>query len=136
MTLTGSGFTGATAVTFGTVAATSFTVVSDRETHGHRVRLRRRGIIDVLVTTPSGTSGNDPHDQFVYAPPITGPQVGSIGAADGSVLGGTSVAISGINFTGATAVTFGSVPATSFNILSDTQVTATSPAARRWAPSM
>ncbi len=129
VTLTGSGFTGATAVTFGTVAATSFTVVSDQELTAISPAQTPR-IIDVLVTTPSGTSGNDPRDQFVYAPPITGPQVGSIAPPTGSVLGGTSVAISGINFTGATAVTFGSVPATSFNILSDTQVTATSPAAQ------
>ena len=42
---------------------------------------------DVLVTTPSGTSGNDPRDQFVYAPPITGPQVGSMAPPTGSVLG-------------------------------------------------
>ena len=127
VTLTGSGFIGATAVTFGTVAATSFTVVSDHEITAISPAQTPR-IIDVLVTTPSGTSGNDSSDQFVYAPPITGPQVGSISPPAGSTLGGTSVAITGINFTGATAVTFGTVPATSFNVISDTQMTATSPA--------
>lgn len=42
--------------------------------------------------------------------------------------GGTVVTISGSAFTGATAVTFGHIPAISFTVNSDVQITATSPA--------
>lgn len=46
----------------------------------------------------------------------------------GSTEGGTSVTIIGTNFTGATSVTFGGIPATSFTVDSSTQITATVPA--------
>ena len=42
--------------------------------------------------------------------------------------GGTSVTITGTNFTGATAVTFGGTAATSVTVVSATSITATSPA--------
>lgn len=45
----------------------------------------------------------------------------------GSISGGTSVTITGHDFTGATAVSFGSTPATSYFVDSDGQITATSP---------
>ena len=41
--------------------------------------------------------------------------------------GGTSVTITGTNFTGATAVTFGGIAATSFTVNSATQITAVAP---------
>jgi uncharacterized delta-60 repeat protein len=45
----------------------------------------------------------------------------------GSSLGGTTVTITGTNFTGATSVTFGGIPA-SFTVDSTTQITTTTPA--------
>ncbi len=57
------------------------------------------------------------------APTITG-----ISLASGSTTGSTSVVITGTNFTGASAVSFGATPATSFTVNSATQITATSPA--------
>ncbi|WP_414631901.1 IPT/TIG domain-containing protein, partial [Brevundimonas sp. UBA4553] len=42
--------------------------------------------------------------------------------------GGTSVIISGTNFSGATAVTFGATAASGFTVNSATQITATAPA--------
>ncbi|WP_198134517.1 fibronectin type III domain-containing protein [Geotalea uraniireducens] len=60
-----------------------------------------------------------------YTPP---PTVTGISPSSGPVAGGTSVTISGANFTSATAVTFGSTNATSYTVNSATQITATSPA--------
>ena len=55
MTITGTGFTGATAVSFGGTPATSFTVDSDLSisatTPPHAL-----GPVVVAVTTPAGTS--------------------------------------------------------------------------------
>ncbi len=45
----------------------------------------------------------------------------------GPISGGTSVTITGLNFTGATAVLFGSTPAVSFIVNSDNSITAVSP---------
>jgi hypothetical protein len=50
-----------------------------------------------------------------------------IGPASGSITGGTSVTITGHDFTGASAVEFGSTPASNFVINSDTQIIAAAP---------
>ena len=54
MTITGTGFTGATAVDFGTTAATGLTVVNDTTITADSPA--GTGIVDVTVTTPGGTS--------------------------------------------------------------------------------
>src|SRR5207244_9266102 len=46
----------------------------------------------------------------------------------GPLAGGSAVAITGTNLGGATSVRFGSVPASSFTVASDTSITAVSPA--------
>ena len=55
------------------------------------------------------------------------PAISAIAPSSGSVAGGTSVAISGHDFGGASAVRFGGVPATSFTVDSEAQITAVSP---------
>jgi IPT/TIG domain/PASTA domain len=59
------------------------------------------------------------------------PGISSLSPASGPTAGGTSVTIAGHDFTGATEVSFGSVPATSFTVDSDTQITAVSPRGSR-----
>ena len=59
---------------------------------------------------------------------VGGPTVTSIAPTSGPAGGGTSVIITGTNFTGATAVKFGATNATGFTVNSSTQITATSPA--------
>ena len=67
--ITGDGFFGATAVSFGGAAATSFSVVSDSEIDA--VVPSGSGTVDVTVTTPGGTSPTTSDDQLVYLAPVT-----------------------------------------------------------------
>ena len=125
MTITGTSFTGATAVDFGTTAATDVTVVNDTTITADSPA--GTGTVDVTVTTPAGTSATSPADQFSYvaaaAPTVTG-----LSPASGPLVGGTLVTITGTGFTGATAVDFGTTAATNVNVVSDTTITAISPA--------
>jgi IPT/TIG domain/Cysteine-rich secretory protein family len=70
ITISGSGFTGATSVKFGTAPATSFTVVNDSTitavSPAHAV-----GAVDVTVTKAAGTTPLSSADQFTYATPCT-----------------------------------------------------------------
>jgi hypothetical protein len=56
------------------------------------------------------------------------PTVAGLAPASGKTQGGTAVTITGTSFTSASAVTFGSVPASSFTILNDTTIQAVTPA--------
>jgi len=120
--LTGSNFTGTTAVTLGGAAATSFTVDSATQitavTPAHAA-----GAVDVVVTTPGGSATAS--NGFTY---IAAPAISSINPTSGPAAGGTSVVLTGSNFTGATAVTLGGTAATSFTVVSATQITAVTPA--------
>jgi hypothetical protein len=121
--ITGTGFTGASAVDFGSTAATTFTVNSD----GQITATSPGGseTVSITVTTPGGTSGTGGSaEEFTYtsAPGVTG-----VSPTAGPTKGGTSVTISGTGFTGAAKVMFGSTAATSFEVNSDSQITATSP---------
>ena len=123
VTLTGTNLGGATAVTFGATAATGFTVNS--ATQITATAPAGTGTVDVRITTVGGTSATSAADQFTYVP---APTVTSVSPASGSSIGGTTVTLTGTNFTGATAVTFGGTAATGFTVNSATQITATAPA--------
>lgn len=121
VTITGSNFTGATSVKFGTVNAASFTVNSDTSiTATSPAWVSGTLPVPVTVTGPAGTS---PGFTFTYYRPLA---VTSISPNTGPTNGGTSVTILGTGFTGTTNVKFGTAPA-SFTVDSDTQITATSP---------
>ena len=211
VTITGTGFTGATAVDFGTTAATDVTVVSDTTITADSPA--GTGVVDVTVTTPAGTSATSPADQFTYIVARTdghgpepdqrsdgrrhsgddhrhrfhrrhggrlrhdggdrrhrgqrhldhgrqpgghrhrrrdrdhaggtsatsagrsvhlhaaaAPTVTGLSPTSGSTAGGTLVTITGTGFTGATAVDFGTTAATNVTVVSDTSITADSPA--------
>ncbi len=70
ITITGTGFTGATAVTVGGTEATSFTVVSDTEITA-TTPAEAAGTVDVIVTTPSGTSSAVAGDKYTFAAAAT-----------------------------------------------------------------
>lgn len=67
VTVTGSGFTGVTALKFGTVAATSFTVVND-STITAVSPAHASGTVDITVTKTTGSSLVTGSDQFTYGP--------------------------------------------------------------------
>ena len=64
----------------------------------------------------------------ISATTSTLPSVDSLSISSGTSLGGTSLDINGVNFSGATQVDFGSTPAISFTVDSDTMISAVSPA--------
>ncbi|EQD42173.1 Cell surface receptor IPT/TIG domain protein, partial [mine drainage metagenome] len=71
VTITGTGFTGATAVAFGGTQAASFKVVSDTDITAVSPA-GISGLVDVEVTTPSGTSAAVAADQFSYRADFSG----------------------------------------------------------------
>jgi hypothetical protein len=126
VTITGTGLTGATKVLFGTVAATSFTVVSATKITAVSPA-QAAALHNIYVTTPAGTSAPVAGDEFTYTS-STAPSVTSISPTSGPTAGGTTVTVTGTGFTGATKVVFGAVAATSFTVVSATKITAVSPA--------
>jgi hypothetical protein len=124
VTITGTGFTGATRVAFGTAAATDFTVVSDAEITAVSPA-RAAGVQDIQVIAAGGIATPVvPADKFTYVKPA----VAAVAPSSGAIAGGTSVTITGTGFTGATRVAFGTAAATDFTVVSDSEITAISPA--------
>ncbi|MER6127039.1 IPT/TIG domain-containing protein [Streptomyces sp. NPDC001795] len=118
VTLTGSGFTNASAVKFGTTAA-QFATVSD--TKISCTAPPGSGAVAVTVTTSSGTSNS-----VTYTYQAT-PVISSLTPNQGATAGGNTVTLNGTNLSGATAVTFGTLNATITGNTS-TQVTVVAPA--------
>jgi hypothetical protein len=123
VTITGLELAGATAVRFGSAQAPSFTV--DSSTSITAVAPAGTGTVYVTVTTPAGTSAINRSVHFAYMP---APAVKRLSPDSGSAAGGTAVTITGTNFTGASAVMFGTTAASSFTVNSSTSITAVSPA--------
>ena len=121
--ITGSRFTGATDVRFGSTSVATLSVDSDTQITA--VSPAGSGTVDVTVTTPAGTSAHSSVDRYRYSdrPAVTG-----INPSSGPEAGGTTVMITGSRFTGATDVRFGSTSVATLSVDSDTQITAVSPA--------
>ncbi len=85
----------------------------------------------VLVSGLSGaTAIGAGHNTSIAlaAPPTPYPRILSVTPNQGPPGGGTAVTIKGVNFTGATAVKFGSSNAASFEVVSETEIRAVTPA--------
>ena len=130
VTITGTGFTGASAVHFGATAATSFTVNSGTSITAI-APAGTSGSVDVTVTGPGGTSATTSADLYKYKPPT----VTSVSPNTGPKAGGTSVTITGSGFAlgAATTFKFAAGLATSVNCTSTSACTAVSPAAAKTA---
>jgi hypothetical protein len=127
VTITGHNFLGTTGVTFGGQDALSFTVASTGSSIvAYAPPEIGTGVqtVDVVATNPDGTSPIVAGDRFTYAVPVVSALMPSSGAAGGH----TTVMITGQNLYGATAVTFGGVPAVSFSVtLNGTKIMAVTP---------
>jgi hypothetical protein len=106
VTINGSGFTGATTVSFGANPATIVTNTGTQLTVTTPAGTAK-AVVDVTVTGPGGTSALTTGDHFTYGPVVT-----SLSPNTGTHLGGTLVTVKGAGFTGATAVTFGGTSVT------------------------
>ena len=113
ITLIGSNFTGTTSVSFGGFGASSFSVVSPDTI---RAVLGQGATGNIVINGPYGSAliGG-----FVYNYP---PVIASVSPDYGGK--NAVITLTGSHFSNATSVTFGGTPAASFNINSDTQITA------------
>jgi hypothetical protein len=125
VTITGTNFTGASTVTIGGVAATAISVFS-ATTITATTPAGSAGAANVVVTTPAGTSGTSGNNRYTYVTSAA-PTVTTITANSGTTAGGTSVTITGTNFTGATAATIGGSAATFVTVVNATTITAATP---------
>ncbi|MFE3887214.1 IPT/TIG domain-containing protein [Streptomyces lydicus] len=118
ITISGSGFTGATAVTLNSTPVAGFIVVDDN-TITATTPAHAAGTVQASVTVPLGTGTGG---SFTFVPPP--PTITSISPNSGTTSGGTLVLITGTNFTGATAVSIAGTPVTSFQVVDDTHISA------------
>ncbi|HET7487847.1 MAG TPA: SBBP repeat-containing protein [Acidimicrobiales bacterium] len=81
------------------------------------------------ATAPAAAVNGNDHGFVAKLAAGAQPYVGGLSVHSGLFSGGTTVVVTGGGFTGATAVSFGAVPAASFHVDSDTQITAVSPCA-------
>ena len=124
VTITGTNLDNPSAVKFGGTNAAVVTPISATQIIAV-APAGSAGAQDVRVTTPGGTSATSSADRFTFVPP---PTVTGVSPSSGPAAGGTSVTITGTDFTGASAVHFGASQAASFSVINTTQITATSPA--------
>jgi len=123
VTITGANFVAGATVKFGAASASGVKVVS--ETSITAVAPAGTGTVDVTVSTPGGTSAASAADQFSYVPL---PTVTKVSPNKGPTGGGTSVTITGTNFTANATVDFGTTGATGITVSSATSITAIAPA--------
>ena len=115
--ISGSGFIGATEVTLGSTAVSSFTVDSSSQITAV-VGSGTTG--NVAITTPGGGATLSNGFTFIPAPTITS-------FTPTKTNNGATITINGTNFTGATIVSIGGVSAASYSVVSATQITAVLP---------
>jgi hypothetical protein len=129
VSITGSGFTGASDVRFNgtSVGAGGYAVNSDSQITATVPAGAGSGPISVVA--PGGTATSSSSFTVTVSPP---PSITGFAPTSGGV--GASVTIDGSGFTGATAVRFNGTSATAFTVNSDTQITATVPAGASTGP--
>jgi Metallo-peptidase family M12B Reprolysin-like/Cadherin domain/IPT/TIG domain len=125
VTITGSNFTGSTAVAFNGTAASGFTVNSATQITATVAAGTSTGFITVTNGVGTGTSSTT----FVV-PQV--PTVTSFTPTSGAI--GSSVVVTGTGFTGVTAVNFNGTAAATYTVNSATQITVTVPTGATTGP--
>jgi len=126
VTITGSGFSGATNVQFGVISGTGLNIVNDS-----RLTVvsppHSAGTVAVSVTGASGArSAENPYSMFQYEE-VSFPRVSAVSPSSGPITGDTVVTITGSGFTGAESVRFGEVYAWDIDVIDDSHLTARTP---------
>jgi hypothetical protein len=124
VSITGTNFTGATAVKFNGTASTSFAINGDTSITARVPSGATTG--PIAVTNPDGT-GTSATNFTVTTPPAR-PTISGFTPTSGRR--GSTVTINGTNFTGATSVKLGLFVA-SYTVNSSTKITAVVPSAAR-----
>lgn len=114
VTITGTGFKGATTVNFGGTPASSFHIISNTEIKAI-VGLGASGNVTVTTSAPASKAG---FTYKAFGPPAITSFTPTSGGEDVPVI------ITGTNLDDVTAVSFGGTPAQSFKIISHTQIEA------------
>ncbi len=114
VTITGTNLTGTTLVTFNGVAATTVTLTSATSISATVPVGATSGSIRVTTAAGTGTSAT------VYTVTLPVPTMTALAPTSG--IAGATVTLTGTNLTGATAVAFNGTPASSFTVVSATQV--------------
>jgi hypothetical protein len=123
LTITGTGFTGATAVSFGSTAAASFTVNGDASITAVSPTAPA-GTVDVTVSSAGGTSATSAADQFAFIAP---PTITAVSPNSGPLAGGDWVTVTGTDLGTTNKVSIGD-STTAFNVLSNTSLSVYIPA--------
>jgi len=122
VTINGSNLSGASQVKFNDVAADNFAIDSESQIRASVPAGVPQGGGKISVTTPGGTATSA--DNFIVTPPLE-PVITSFTPARGPV--GIQVTITGNHFTGATEAAFNGLAASSFTVVSNTEIRATVP---------
>jgi DNA-binding beta-propeller fold protein YncE len=123
--ITGTGFDSSSTVKFG--LASSLDVTFNSATSLTAISPPGAGVVNVIVTTGTDSSAPSSASQYTYTP-APPPTVTGLNPSSGPEAGGTSVDITGTDFTAGATVAFGANPATGVVVNSPTSITATSPA--------
>jgi hypothetical protein len=129
VTLSGTGFTGATSVKFNLTPVTSITVVDDKTIRVIVPDGAASGPISVTTSGGTGASAGS----FTVTPSVAPSNI-TFSPQSGPV--GTPVTLTGNNFTGSTSVTFNgiAVPMSDVTVVSDTTITTKVPALATTGP--
>jgi hypothetical protein len=121
LTVTGTGFVAGDTVSFGGAAGTGVTVLSTTQLRVTSPARPAGTVANVTVANPSGASATSAADAYTYQ---ASPTVTAVGPRAGSTAGGTSITITGTNFTAPATVGLGGTAATNVVVVSSTQITA------------
>ncbi|HKS99366.1 MAG TPA: IPT/TIG domain-containing protein [Rugosimonospora sp.] len=117
ITITGTGFTGVTAVRFGSSAAQSVTVNTGTSITAVTPRAPP-GTVDVTVTNAGGTSATSAADPFTFIAP---PTISGVSPNRGPLAGGNWVTVTGTNLGTTNRVSIGEAT-TGFAVLGNTSL--------------